>query len=237
MMVTLKKNLLGRKKDMVINTSIWTTGDPRFKTLDCCSLPMQSLANLAMIDPKDYRSAWKSAVKSSGFGRSEVQNSILRTSAPNPVCGNSMALSNEVHCPFLLPPDKQGNACPWLAGSGMEWDQPSALLLSPGCWRCLNFLWHFSSEPSPEVGNIRISFQLRLLFHALTWWNLPPLSCLWILCSISPCFSMLLSNSMWDYSAKFSIFKVHKVWGTSVRWDCMKAWVWTTFGNAVQTSA
>lgn len=155
MMVILKKNLLDRKKDMVINTSIWTTWDPRFKTLDCCSLPMQSLANLIMIDPKDYLSAWKSPVKSSDFGRNEVQNSILRTRAPNPVCGNSMALSNKVHRPFLLPPDKQGNSCPWL--SGMEWDQPSALLLSPGCWRSLNFSWDFTLEPSPEVGTISIS--------------------------------------------------------------------------------
>lgn len=167
MMVILKKNLLERKKDIVIITCIWTTWDPSFKTLDCCSLPMQSLANLVMIDPKGCLSAWKSPVKSSGFGRNEVQNSILRTSAPNPVCGNSMALSNNVHCLFLLPPDKQGNACPWLAGSGMEWDQPSVLLLSPGCWRCLNFPWPFSLEPSPEVGTINISFWVTLLFHAL----------------------------------------------------------------------
>lgn len=57
MRVTLKKNLLRKEKDLVINTSIWTTGDPRFKTLDCFSLPMQSLANFVMIDPKDYLSA------------------------------------------------------------------------------------------------------------------------------------------------------------------------------------
>lgn len=154
---------------MVINISIWTAGDPRFKTLDCCSLPMKSLANFVMIDPKDYLSAQKSSVKSSGFGRNEIQNSILRTSAPNPASGNSMALSNRVHCSFLLPPDQQGNACAWLAGSGMEWDQPSTLLLSPGCWRCLNFLWSFGLEPSPEVGTISISFLSRLLFHVLMW--------------------------------------------------------------------
>lgn len=211
MRVTLKKNLLGRTKDMVINTSIWTIGDSRFKALDCSSLPMQSLASLVMIDPKDYLSAWKSSVKRSNFGRNEVQNSILRTSAPNPVCGNNMALSNRIHCPFLLPPDKQGNACPWLVGSGMEQDQPSALLLSPGSWRCLNFLWHFSLEPSPEVGTINISFWARLLFRALMWWNLPPLFCLWILFSISLCFSMLPSNSMWEYLVNVSLFKVHKV--------------------------
>lgn len=44
--VTLKKNLLGCKNDTVISDSIRATGDQRFKTLDCCSLPMQSLANL-----------------------------------------------------------------------------------------------------------------------------------------------------------------------------------------------
>lgn len=124
MAVTLKKNLLGRKKDMVINTSIWTAGDPRFKTLDCCSLPMKSLANLVVIDPKDYLSAQKSSVKSSGFGRNEIQNSILRTSAPNPASGNSMALSNRVHCSFLLPPDNLGwkgislQPCSFLLGAG-----------------------------------------------------------------------------------------------------------------------
>lgn len=72
-------------------------------------------------------------LKNLTFGRSEVQNGILRTSAPNLVGGNSMALLKRVNSPSLLPPDEQGNAYTWLVVFGMEWGQPSVLLLSPGC--------------------------------------------------------------------------------------------------------
>lgn len=72
-------------------------------------------------------------LKSLAFGISEVQNGILRISAPNLVCGKSMALPKGVHFPLLLPSDEQRDAGTWLVGSGMEQGQPSALLLSPGC--------------------------------------------------------------------------------------------------------
>lgn len=150
-------------------------------------------------------------LKSLAFGRSVVHSGILRTSAPNPMCGKSMALTKGVHFPFLLPLDEQGNACTWLVGSGMEWDWPSALLLSPGCWRCFNLLWSCSLEPSPEVGTISLSFQTRLLFYVLTWWNFLPLPRLWILSLISPCFSLPLSNSMWGHDMDVSLCKDNKV--------------------------
>lgn len=151
-------------------------------------------------------------LKSLAFGRSKVQNSILRASAPNPVCGKSMALPKGVHFPFLLPPDEQGSACTWLLGCGMEWGQPSAPLLSPGCCRCLNLLWSCSLEPSPEVGTVSLSFQARLLFYVLTWWNFLPLPRLWILSLVFLCFSWPLSNSMWGgHYTKVSLFKDNKV--------------------------
>lgn len=150
-------------------------------------------------------------LKSLAFGRSQVQDGILRTSAPNPMCGKSMALSKGVRFPFILPRDEQGSAYTWLIVSEMGWGHPSALLLSPGCWRCLNLLWSCSLELSPEVGTISLSFQVRLLFYVHMWWNFPPLPRFWILCLISLCFSLPLSNSTWRDYTNTSLCKDNKV--------------------------
>lgn len=97
------------------------------------------------------------------FGRSKVQKGILKSIAPYPACGKSLALPRGVNSPFLLPPEPRGRPAP----GGRVWDGagpgfcPIPSFLDAG--RCCDVLLLHNQELPPKVGIITCSFKARLL--------------------------------------------------------------------------